>query len=148
LGTWAFVVLGHDHEIQYIQGAARDTVLKEHRSDTSHARISRTTGYQRTHKRVKVNMRLAYRDNDYADRMGRVCNISKGGMYVDTGNCPNVDGLVIASLNVEEFGKVIWIRAQVVRKTDSGMAIALIQKDDKGLNNLLSYLFTDMRLFI
>jgi hypothetical protein len=49
---------------------------------------------------------------------------------------------------VEEFGKVIWIRAQVVRKTDSGMAIALIQKDDKGLNNLLSYLFTDMRLFI
>jgi hypothetical protein len=114
--------------------------LKEHRSNISRARISRATDYQRAHKRMRVNMRLAYRDNDYADRIGRVCNISKGGMFVDTGNCPNVDGLVIASLNVEEFGKVIWVRGKVVRKTDSGMAIILIQKDDKGMSNLLSYL--------
>jgi hypothetical protein len=94
----------------------------------------------RAHKRVRVNMMFAYRDNDYADRVGRVCNISKGGMFVETGNCPNVDGFVIASLNVEEFGKVIWIRGEVVRKTDSGMAIIFTRKDDKGLNNFLSYL--------
>ncbi len=106
----------------------------------SHASISRTMDDPRAHKRVRVNMMFAYRDNDYADRVGRVCNISKGGMFVETGNCPNVDGFVIASLNVEEFGKVIWIRGEVVRKTDSGMAIIFTRKDDKGLNNFLSYL--------
>ena len=86
-----------------------------------------------------VKMMFAYRDNDYTDRVGRVCNISKGGMFVDTGNCPNVDGFVIASLNVEEFGKVIWVRGQVVRKTDSGIGIMITRTDYKGLKCLMSY---------
>lgn len=113
--------------------------MKEQRKITSRTRSSETMDNQRAHKRVKVNMEFAYRDNNYADRRGRVCNISKGGMFVDTEDSPNVDGFVIASLNVEEFGKVLWVRGQVVRKTNSGMAIIFTQKDDKGLNNLLSY---------
>ncbi|MGO9147840.1 MAG: PilZ domain-containing protein [Desulfomonilia bacterium] len=113
--------------------------MKEHRKIISHTRLSETMDNQRAHKRVRVNMGFAYRDNNYADRRGRVCNISKGGMFVDTEHSPNVDGFVIASLNVEEFGKVVWVRGQVVRKTNSGMAIIFTRKDDKGLNNLMSY---------
>ncbi|MGD0821756.1 MAG: PilZ domain-containing protein [Desulfomonilia bacterium] len=114
--------------------------MKEPTSIISHAKISQTTDNQRAYKRVRVNMMFSYRDNDYANRMGRVCNISKGGMFVETGHCPNVDGFVSASLNVEPFGKVIWVIGQVVRKTDSGMAIIFTRKDDKGLNNFMSYL--------
>ena len=113
--------------------------MKEHRKIIYGSGSSYTEDDRRAHKRVRVNMGFAYRDNNYADRRGRVCNISKGGMFVDTENSPDVDGFVIASLNVEEFGKVVWVRGQVVRKTNSGMAITFTRKDDKGLNNLLSY---------
>ena len=66
----------------------------------------------RTHKRVRVNMKVAYRNNDQVYKMGRVYDISKGGMYVQTSNTPDVDGYVIASLDAEAFGKVIWVQGQ------------------------------------
>ena len=94
---------------------------------------------QRGHKRVRVNMRVAYRGNDHEFRIGRVCDLSRGGMYVSTGNSPGMNGYIIASLDVEEFGKVIWVQGQVVRTLDSGMAILFTQKDKRGLDNLLSY---------
>jgi hypothetical protein len=94
---------------------------------------------QRTCKRVKVNMRLAYRDNENAPKMGKVCNISRGGMFVDTMNSPEVDGYVIASIDAENFGKIIWVQGHVVRKTNSGMAVSFARTDDKGLKTLLSY---------
>ena len=94
---------------------------------------------QRTHKRVKVNMRFAYRNNENSYRIGKVRNLSRGGIYVDTASHPDVDGFVIASLDVEEFGKIIWVRGHVVRKTSTGMAISFARTDDKGLDNLLSY---------
>lgn len=93
----------------------------------------------RAYKRVGVNMKFAYRDNDNSYKMGKVCNLSRGGMFVDTMNHPDVDGYVIASLDVEEFGKIIWVRGYVVRKTNTGMAISFARTDDKGLSNLLSY---------
>ena len=93
----------------------------------------------RTHKRVRVNMKVAYRNNDQVYKMGRVYDISKGGMYVQTSNTPNVDGYVIASLDAEAFGKVIWVQGRVVWKTRTGMAIKFTNADEKGLKNLLSY---------
>jgi len=94
---------------------------------------------QRVCKRIKVSMKLAYKNNDNIYKMGMVSNISRSGMYVDTFGHPDVDGYVIASLDVEEFGKVVWVQGHVVRKTSSGMAVAFTRTDDKGLNNLLSY---------
>ena len=93
----------------------------------------------RTHKRVRVNMKVAYRNNDQVYKMGRVYDISKGGMYVQTSNNPDVDGYVIASLDAEAFGKVIWVQGSVVWKTRTGMAIKFTNTDEKGLKNLLSY---------
>ncbi len=93
---------------------------------------------KRSHKRVRVNLKVAYRDNDHAYKMGRVFDISKGGMYVQTPNKPEVDGYVIASLDAEEFGKVIWVQGQIVWKTRSGMAVMFTNTDERGLNNLLS----------
>lgn len=94
---------------------------------------------KRLHKRVRVNMKVAYRDNDHAYKMGRVYDISRGGMYVQTGNKPEVDGYVLTSLDAEEFGKVLWLQGKVVWKTRTGMAIMFTNTDEKGLNNLLSY---------
>jgi hypothetical protein len=94
---------------------------------------------QRSCKRVRVSMKLAYKNNDNLYKMGTVSNISRSGMYVDTLGKPDVDGYVIASLDVEEFGKIVWVQGRVVRKTSTGMAVAFTRTDDKGLKNLLSY---------
>lgn len=94
---------------------------------------------KRSHKRVRVNMKVAFRDNDNTRRMARVIDLSRGGMYVDTGYAPEVDGFLIASLDAEEFGKVIHVQGRIVRKSYTGMGIAFTWTDEKGLGNLLSY---------
>jgi Tfp pilus assembly protein PilZ len=112
---------------------------QDNRKKHPHAQVPGIMEDQRAYKRVRVNMKLAYRDNDHAYRMGRVSDISRGGMFVDTSRHPDVDGYVIASLDVEAFGKVIWVQGYVARKTDTGMAICFTRTDNKGLDNLLSY---------
>lgn len=94
----------------------------------------------RAHKRTRVDMKVAYRDNGYAYKVGTVRNISRGGMFVFTENPPdNVDGYVIASLDAADFGKIIWTQGRIIRKTDSGMAVSFTRTDDKGLDLLLSF---------
>ncbi len=95
---------------------------------------------QRLHKRARVNMKVAYRDNGNAYRIGLVTNISRGGMFIATQSTPdNVDGYLIASLDAEEFGKIIWTQGRVIRKTGSGLAVVFSRMDDKGLNMLMTY---------
>lgn len=94
---------------------------------------------KRSNKRVRVNMKVAFRDDMHAYKMGRVCDISRGGMYVDTGYKPDVEGYIIASLDAEEFGKIIWVQGRVAWKTYTGMGIVFTQLDEKGLDNVLSY---------
>ena len=94
---------------------------------------------QRVHKRIRVNMKVAYRDSAHAYKVGKVYDISKSGMYVQTWDIPKVDGYVIASIDAEEFGKVIWVQGHVIWKTRSGMAVRFTNSDEKGLNNILSY---------
>ncbi len=95
---------------------------------------------QRAHQRSRVNMKVSYRDNGFAFKMGRVSNISKGGMFISTSSKPETpDGYLIASLDAEEFGKVIWTQGRIIRKTDSGMAVAFTRIDDKGLDVLLKF---------
>ena len=72
--------------------------------------------------------------------MGKVINISRGGMFVDTETPPEIkDEYILVSLDAEEFGKIIWAQGRVIRKTDAGMAIVFTRTDEKGLNTLLSY---------
>jgi hypothetical protein len=106
-----------------------------------HPKIARVdiTDDKRNCKRIRVSMKLAYKNNDNISKLGTVTNISRGGMYFETSGKPDVDGYVLASLDAEEFGKIVWVQGHVVRKTSSGMAVAFTRTDDKGLNNLLSY---------
>jgi Tfp pilus assembly protein PilZ len=46
---------------------------------------------------------------------------------------------MIASIDVEEFGKVIWVQGRVVWKNTTGMGVEFTRTDEKGLRNLLSY---------
>lgn len=95
---------------------------------------------QRLHKRARVDMKVAFRDDGFAYKMGRVNNISRGGMFISTDNPPQeLEGYIIASLDAEEFGKIIWAQGRVIRKTDTGIAVSFTRADEKGLNILLSF---------
>lgn len=95
---------------------------------------------QRAHKRSRVNMKVAYRDEGSAYKLGTVSNISRGGMFILTGTPPgDTGGYLLASIDVEEFGKIIWVQGHIVRKDQSGMAVKFTRSDDKGLDMLLSY---------
>jgi hypothetical protein len=93
---------------------------------------------KRNNKRVRVNMKVDYRDDAHTDQMGWVTDISKSGMYVQTGYDPKVKGHLAASLDAEDFGKVIWVEGQVVWKTRTGIAVTFTNADMKGLSNLLT----------
>ncbi|MFY9396955.1 MAG: PilZ domain-containing protein [Desulfomonilia bacterium] len=94
---------------------------------------------RRAHKRIVVNMKVAYRDSGSAYRMGRVANISRGGMFILTDSPVwNIDDYLFASIDVQEFGKVIWVQGHIVRKCLEGIAVKFTRSDDKGINMLLS----------
>jgi len=95
---------------------------------------------QRAYKRTRVRMKVAYRDNDHAYKMGTVGDISRGGMFILTNEPPDtVDGYLLASIDAEEFGKIIWVQGRIIRKNLSGVAVKFTRSDDKGLDMLLSY---------
>jgi hypothetical protein len=92
---------------------------------------------KRNYKRARVNMKVDYSDDTHTNKMGRVIDISMCGMYVQTGDAPEVKGYLMASIDAEAFGKVIWVQGHVIWKTHSGMAIMFTNTDEKGLDNLL-----------
>jgi hypothetical protein len=95
----------------------------------------------RAHKRVKVNVRIAYRDTGYAYKVGRVSNISKGGVFIAAMNPPEeINDYLTASIDVEDLGKIIWAQGRVVRKTRTGMGVSFTRIDSKGLEVFLNYL--------
>jgi hypothetical protein len=84
-------------------------------------------------------MRVDYRDDAHLDKMGWVLDISKSGMYVQTGYFPEENGHLVASLDDEDFGKVIWVEGRIVWKSRTGIAVTFTNTDSVGLSNLLTY---------
>lgn len=93
----------------------------------------------RNNKRVSVNMKVDYRDNAHADQMGWVIDISKSGMYVQTGFHPEMKGHLVASIDNEDFGKVLWVEGRVVWTDSMGIAVMFTNADTEGLKNLVTY---------
>lgn len=94
---------------------------------------------KRTDRRTKVSMKVLFRCDSPAYVQGHVVNISHSGMFVETGNPPLEGDYVLASVDVEEFGKVVWVQGRVVRRETSGVAIAFTRSDQKGINALLAF---------
>lgn len=92
---------------------------------------------KRTYQRARVNMKVDYSYDNHTNNLGRVIDISKGGMFVQTNDTPGVSAQLMASIDAEDFGKVIWIEGRVVRTTSTGMAVMFTNIDEKGLDNLL-----------
>lgn len=95
---------------------------------------------KRAFKRGKVHIRIAFRDNTNEDRIYTVSDISRGGIFINTYEPDKVDGYLFASLDADEFGKVIRIQGRVVRRTPKGVAVAFTFVNRMELEVLLNYL--------
>ncbi len=92
---------------------------------------------QRKHKRINVSMRISFRGMQDRQQMGVVTNISRSGMYVQTGLPVAVGSEFSASLDAPEIGKVISLTGWVRREARNGMAIEFEQIDHAVMATLL-----------
>jgi Tfp pilus assembly protein PilZ len=92
---------------------------------------------KRKYKRAKVKIKACYSEGAYTNVIANVIDISKGGMYVQDGYAPEVQENLVASLDAEDLGKVIWVEGRVVRKTSDGIGVLFTNTDEKDLDNLL-----------
>ena len=92
---------------------------------------------KRKYKRATVKMKVIISNDTQNKKMGTVIDISKNGMFVQTEDAPEVKGALVASIDAENFGKVIWVEGHVVRRISTGIGVMFTNTDEKGLNNLL-----------
>ncbi len=92
---------------------------------------------KRKYRREKVNMRVCYGEGAYTKVRASVVDISEGGMFVHDTYAPEVQENLEASLDAEDFGKVVWVEGLVVRKTNTGFGVMFTNTDKRGLENLL-----------
>lgn len=98
---------------------------------------------KRVHYRINLKVQVAFRSKTINSQLGQVLNLSRGGMFVEAKAVPGQGDYVIASLDAQEFGKVVWSEGRVVRLTKpdkknlKGMAVEFTRADFKGLDNLI-----------
>lgn len=92
---------------------------------------------KRIHERVPVDLPVLYQGNTWSYLNGRALDISKGGMFIQTDKAQKEGSYILADLDVEALGKIIWAQGWVVRTTRQGMAIAFTRLDAKGIDTII-----------
>jgi hypothetical protein len=92
---------------------------------------------KRVYERVPVDLRVQYHEDSPETYIGRVSNLSMGGMFLKVSNLSKYGTYVFVDIDAESLGKVVWTQGRVVRTTPFGMAIEFNRADTKGLEALL-----------
>ena len=94
---------------------------------------------KRAFERTAVDIRTLFRGGNGDNLRGRVSDISMGGMFIETAAQQRIGSYILADLDVETLGKVIWTQGRVVRVTRLGMAIEFARLDARGIQSLLEF---------
>jgi len=92
---------------------------------------------KRAFERVAVDIRTFFRGGNGGNLRGHVCDISMGGMYIETPSPQRIGSYILADLDVESLGKIVWGQGRVVRVTRLGMAIEFARLDTRGIQSLI-----------
>jgi c-di-GMP-binding flagellar brake protein YcgR len=93
----------------------------------------------RAFERVAVDIRALFRGGNGGNLRGHVCDISLGGMYIETATVQRIGSYILVDLDVESLGKIVWAQGRVVRVTSLGMAIEFARLDARGIQSLLEF---------
>ncbi len=94
---------------------------------------------KRSQDRTIVDLKVLYMGDSMSYSRGRVNNISKGGMFVQTETPQEKGTHILASLEVDDnLGKIVWAQGCVVRTADRVMAIEFTRIDEKGVDAIIA----------
>jgi hypothetical protein len=93
---------------------------------------------KRLHERMQVDLMAQFNKDTPETYIGRVSNLSMGGMFLKVSNLSESGTRVFIDIDAEKIGKVVWTQGHVVRTTPFGMAIEFDRADTKGLESLLN----------
>jgi len=94
---------------------------------------------KRAFERTAVDIRTLFRGGNGDNLRGRVSDISMGGMFIETAAQQRIGSYILADLDVDSLGKVVWAQGSVVRVTPLGMAIEFARLDARGIQSLLEF---------
>jgi hypothetical protein len=93
---------------------------------------------KRTHERTSVDLKVIYMGDSMSYSRGRVNNISKGGMFIQTDLPQDHGTYILASLDVDNLGKIVWAQGRVIRAMNHGMAIEFTRIDERGIDAIIA----------
>lgn len=93
---------------------------------------------KRMHERVRVDLRAQFHEDATETYIGRVDNLSMGGMFLKVANLSKFGTYVFIDIDAESLGKVVWTQGRVVRTTPFGIAVEFSRTDTKGLEALIN----------
>jgi len=92
----------------------------------------------RKNPRASVNLKVVFMGDSMNYSRGRVNNISKCGMFVQTDTPQELGTYILASIDVDNMGRIVWAQGRVVRKSENGMAIEFTRTDARGVDSIIS----------
>lgn len=93
---------------------------------------------KREFERVQADLHVLFKGAGIGNVAGRVRDISPGGMFVATDVIPALGLYVLADLDVEDIGKVVWTQGTIVRSTPAGIGIEFARSDEKGVHAIIA----------
>lgn len=93
---------------------------------------------KRRNPRTSVNLKVVFMGDSMNYSRGRVNNISKCGMFVQTDSIHDLGTYILASIDVDNMGRIVWAQGRVVRKSDDGIAVEFTRTDSRGIDSIIS----------
>lgn len=96
---------------------------------------------KRRYSRRLLRIEVRYQGSNGEVLKGTVGNISRGGVYIETGHPLEKGSRLMATLDAHDLGKVIDVPGCVVRvEQGRGMAVEFDDHDDREIGRLISAL--------
>lgn len=96
---------------------------------------------KRKYSRRLLRIEVRYEGINGEVLKGTACNISRGGLYIETGHPLEKGSQLRVTLDAHDFGKVIDVSGRVVRvEQGRGMAVEFDDQNHSGIIHLISAL--------
>jgi rubrerythrin len=92
---------------------------------------------RRKYGRKKISVPVRYRSGSKGDQLGYMNDISSGGMFLESNVKHEVGENILADLNEDTYGKIVWAYGNVVHTSHKGIGVNFIFFDKPGVEELI-----------
>lgn len=92
---------------------------------------------RRKHERKKISISVRYKSGNKGDHLGYMNDISNGGMFLESNVKHEVGENILADLNDDTYGKIVWAYGNVVHTSHNGVGVNFIFLDKSGVDKII-----------